>query len=155
MSDDQKPEAPKLNGVQIAQFIFGILLFGVLMRIRGEFDSIWVWGPFTFSCLEKSDNLTNWYPSLHSTSTNEPVHRNVLRPRFIIPVAGDTVALWNGARRGNRSARVLPINSPAAAKPGAVPAIRPNPPHQVILSRVGPVQKPRLLAWVIYGADPG
>ena len=42
MSDDQKPEAPKLTGVQIAQFIFGIILFGVLMGIRGEFDSIWV-----------------------------------------------------------------------------------------------------------------
>ena len=42
MSDDKKPEAPKLTAAEIAQFVFGIILFGVLMGIRGEFDSVWV-----------------------------------------------------------------------------------------------------------------
>jgi len=41
MSEDQKPEAPKPTGAQIAQFIFGTILFGVLMGMRTEFSSIW------------------------------------------------------------------------------------------------------------------
>jgi len=42
MREDEKPEGPKLTAAQIAQFILGIILFGVLMGIRGEFDSVWV-----------------------------------------------------------------------------------------------------------------
>ena len=42
MSDDQNQEAPKVPPAQIVRFIFGIILFGVLMGMRGEFDSIWV-----------------------------------------------------------------------------------------------------------------
>ncbi len=42
MSDDQKPKAPKLAGAQIARFIVGSILFGVLMGLRGELASIWV-----------------------------------------------------------------------------------------------------------------
>jgi len=42
MSDDQKHEPPRMTGAQIAQFVFGIILFGVLMGIREEFASIWI-----------------------------------------------------------------------------------------------------------------
>jgi hypothetical protein len=31
-----------MTGAQIAQFVFGIILFGVLMGIREEFASIWI-----------------------------------------------------------------------------------------------------------------
>ena len=41
MSDDQNREAPKVPLLQIARFICGIILFGVLMGMRGEFDSFW------------------------------------------------------------------------------------------------------------------
>ncbi len=42
MSDDQKQEAPKVPPAQIARFICGIILFGVLMGMRVEFTSVWV-----------------------------------------------------------------------------------------------------------------
>ena len=42
MGDDQKPERPRLAGAQIAQFVFGIILFGVLMGLREESASVWV-----------------------------------------------------------------------------------------------------------------
>jgi len=42
MSEDQKPEAPKVPPAQIARFICGIILFGVLMGARGEFESFWI-----------------------------------------------------------------------------------------------------------------
>lgn len=42
MSEDQKQEAPKFQPAQIARFICGIVLFGVLMGMRGEFDLFWV-----------------------------------------------------------------------------------------------------------------
>ncbi len=41
MSDNQNPEAPKLTRGRIAQFVIGIVLFGVLMGIRNEFASAW------------------------------------------------------------------------------------------------------------------
>jgi hypothetical protein len=41
MSDDQKHEPRRLTGARIARFIVGIIVFGVLMGIRGEFGSIW------------------------------------------------------------------------------------------------------------------
>jgi len=42
MSEDQKQEAPKVPPVQIARFICGIILFGVLIGMRGEFHSFWM-----------------------------------------------------------------------------------------------------------------
>jgi uncharacterized protein (DUF983 family) len=39
---DKKQEAPKVPPAQIARFICGIILFGVLMGMRGEFASFWV-----------------------------------------------------------------------------------------------------------------
>lgn len=42
MSDDQKQEAPKVPLVQIARLLIGIILFGGLMGLREEFDSIWI-----------------------------------------------------------------------------------------------------------------
>jgi hypothetical protein len=42
MSNDQNEERPRLTRAQIAQFVVGVILFGVLMGIRGEFDSIWI-----------------------------------------------------------------------------------------------------------------
>jgi hypothetical protein len=42
MSDDHKPEAPGVPAAQIARFIFGIILFGVLMGLREDFHSVWV-----------------------------------------------------------------------------------------------------------------
>jgi uncharacterized membrane protein len=42
MNDDQRQKAPRVPPVQIARFICGIALFGVLMGIRGEFASIWI-----------------------------------------------------------------------------------------------------------------
>ena len=42
MREDQKAEAPKVPPVQIARFICGLILFGVLMGMRGEFESFWM-----------------------------------------------------------------------------------------------------------------
>ena len=42
MSEDQKQEAPKVPPAQIVRFICGIILFGVLMAMRGESHSFWV-----------------------------------------------------------------------------------------------------------------
>jgi hypothetical protein len=42
MSDDPKPETPKRTGPEMGRVIFGILVFGVLMGIRGEFASLWI-----------------------------------------------------------------------------------------------------------------
>jgi len=42
MTDDQKQKPPRLTGAQIARFVLGVVLFGVLMGIRGEFASIWI-----------------------------------------------------------------------------------------------------------------
>ena len=42
MSDDQKQEAPKVPPAQIARFICGIILFGVLMGSRTEFHLFWM-----------------------------------------------------------------------------------------------------------------
>jgi lysylphosphatidylglycerol synthetase-like protein (DUF2156 family) len=39
---DQKNEPPRVPAAQIARFICGIILFGVLMGIREDFHSIWV-----------------------------------------------------------------------------------------------------------------
>jgi hypothetical protein len=39
---DEKQEAPKVPPAEIARFICGIILFGVLMGMRGEFASFWV-----------------------------------------------------------------------------------------------------------------
>jgi hypothetical protein len=39
---DEKQESPKVPPAQIASFICGIILFGVLMGMRGEFASFWV-----------------------------------------------------------------------------------------------------------------
>jgi len=42
MSEDQKQEAPKVPPSQIARYIGGIILFGVLMGARTEFHSFWM-----------------------------------------------------------------------------------------------------------------
>ncbi len=42
MSEDQNQEAPKVPPAQIARFICGIILFGVLMGVRTEFHSFWM-----------------------------------------------------------------------------------------------------------------
>ena len=42
MSDDQKAEPPKVPAAQIARFIVGIILFGVLMGSRDQFHSEWM-----------------------------------------------------------------------------------------------------------------
>jgi hypothetical protein len=42
MSEDPKQDAPKVPPVQIARFICGIILFGVLMGARTEFHSFWM-----------------------------------------------------------------------------------------------------------------
>ncbi len=42
MTDDHKQEPSRPTGGQIAQLVLGIVLFGVLMGIRGEFASIWI-----------------------------------------------------------------------------------------------------------------
>ena len=42
MSDDQKQEPPKVPAGQIARFIIGIILFGVLMGLREDFHSVWI-----------------------------------------------------------------------------------------------------------------
>ncbi len=40
--DDQKQERPGLTKAQIAQVILGLILFVVLLGIRGQFDSVWI-----------------------------------------------------------------------------------------------------------------
>ena len=42
MSDDQKPEPPRVPAAQIARLIIGIVLFGVIMGLRDEFTSVWM-----------------------------------------------------------------------------------------------------------------
>ncbi len=42
MDQDQKDKPPRMSGEQIAQLIFGIVLFGVLMGLRTEFQSLWL-----------------------------------------------------------------------------------------------------------------
>ena len=42
MSDDQNQKPSRLTGAQIAKFVLGVVFFGVLMGIRGEFASIWI-----------------------------------------------------------------------------------------------------------------
>jgi lysylphosphatidylglycerol synthetase-like protein (DUF2156 family) len=42
MSEEQKQEPSKVPASQIARFIFGIILFGVLMGLREDFHSVWV-----------------------------------------------------------------------------------------------------------------
>jgi hypothetical protein len=42
MSEKQKQEPSRLTGTQIAQLVFGIIIFGFLMGIRGEFASVWI-----------------------------------------------------------------------------------------------------------------
>jgi hypothetical protein len=42
MSEEQKQEASNVPPAQIARFICGLILFSVLMGMRGEFDSFWV-----------------------------------------------------------------------------------------------------------------
>ena len=42
MSEDQNQKAPKVPPAQIARFIIGIVLFGVLMGARTEFHSFWM-----------------------------------------------------------------------------------------------------------------
>jgi uncharacterized membrane protein YeaQ/YmgE (transglycosylase-associated protein family) len=42
MSENPKQEAPRVPPAQIARFIIGIIVFGVLMGMRGEFQSFWV-----------------------------------------------------------------------------------------------------------------
>ena len=41
-SDDQKQERPGLTKAQIARVVLGLILFGVLLGIRGQFDSVWI-----------------------------------------------------------------------------------------------------------------
>ena len=41
-SDDQKQERPGLTKAQIARVVLGLILFVVLLGIRGQFDSVWI-----------------------------------------------------------------------------------------------------------------
>ena len=42
MSDDQKQRPPTVTAAQIARRFLAIILFGVLMGIRGDVASIWI-----------------------------------------------------------------------------------------------------------------
>ena len=42
MDEEQKAKPPPMSGDRITRFVFGVILFGILMGIRGEFHSIWV-----------------------------------------------------------------------------------------------------------------
>lgn len=42
MSEGQKQEPPRVPAAQIARFIIGIILFGVLMSLREDFHSVWI-----------------------------------------------------------------------------------------------------------------
>jgi hypothetical protein len=42
MSDDQKPKAPSVPASQIVRLIIGMVLFGVLMGLREDFQSVWM-----------------------------------------------------------------------------------------------------------------
>jgi len=42
MNEEQKSKPPRLSGGQIAQLIAGIILFGVLMGLRTEVQSVWL-----------------------------------------------------------------------------------------------------------------
>jgi hypothetical protein len=42
MDEEQKGKSPPMSGNQVAQFIFGVVLYGVLMGLRTEFRSVWM-----------------------------------------------------------------------------------------------------------------
>lgn len=42
MEAEQNGKPPRMNGGQVAQVIFGVVVFGVLMGFRQEFHSMWV-----------------------------------------------------------------------------------------------------------------
>ena len=42
MDEEKKDKSPPMAGDQVAQFILGVVLFGVLMGLRTEFHSVWI-----------------------------------------------------------------------------------------------------------------